>query len=159
MARAVFPKAGRFQIKSNPIFLVKKGRDTEIVVFDAVMKIRTAAPKRTQKGSRRVAIEVDSWKARAQSKLLGPVGFNIKPKTKGRGSVLARRGQRGDFPATLRFTMDWEASTKMGTVTGLSGVAIGKINSFPPKSDDLFEIRGKEISVGRIKIIPIVCAC
>jgi hypothetical protein len=155
-----FPEAGEFLIRSNPIFLLIRGEDREIMVFDATMRIHTSDPKTDSKGRRQVSAKVTEWEAQAHSKMLdADIAFRL---TEGgrRPSTVTARKHDADFPATLRFNMDYEVLVNgEPLLRGLSGVATGTINRFPPEASDTFRIKGKRLEIGDIVVDSLVCAC
>jgi hypothetical protein len=155
---AKFPAPGKFEIKSNPIFLISVGDRHEVVVFDATMQVDTARPTSTASGKRQVEVRVNEWLARGRSQVLGE---EIVLRLEGRQpkSRVTAQTTRDDLPGRLQFGMNWTAEAGGRKVEGLRGQATGRISTFPPRSDDIFDIRGKEVQIGSIKVQPIACAC
>ncbi|MEK6408070.1 MAG: hypothetical protein AABN34_14005 [Acidobacteriota bacterium] len=156
-----FPKAGRFEIHSSPIFLLSQGNQTELLIMRATMQVRTGDAYVAGGKKRRVDVEVADWVATGRSKMLGgKVEFRLsKDKRQPKSFVTAgtRKGN-GDFPAQLRFGMRYDVNTPRGSVTGLTGVAKGPISAFPPKAGDMFNIQ-KDLKIGNLVVKPVACAC
>jgi hypothetical protein len=156
----MFPSAGAFNIKSNPIFLITKDGQREVVVFDADMNVKTSTPKKNKSGERAVGLEVLDWTAKAKSKLLDcEIGFRITDL--GDNSKVTAKQLNQDFPSKLEFNMEYEVSINGEVIkSGLTGTAEGQINSFPPKPNDMFQVAGKSMKLGSNTTIDVVvCAC
>ncbi|MFY9622470.1 MAG: hypothetical protein WAM70_11715 [Pyrinomonadaceae bacterium] len=156
-----FPKAGKFQITSAPIFLLIKGNQSELLVMKAKMKIDTGNAYTNGSKKRQVDVQVGEWVATGKSKMLGgKVEFRLsKDAAQPKSFVTAGKSSaKDDFPAKLRFGMRYDVETPQGTLTGLSGVAIGSISAFPPKAGDVFNLR-KTLEVRGVRVIPVACAC
>jgi hypothetical protein len=156
----MFPNAGVFNIKSNPIFLITKDGQREILIFDADMNVKTTDAKKNKTGERAVNIDVLDWTAKAKSKLLDcEIGFRITDM--GDNSKVTAKQLNQDFPAKLEFNMEYEVSVNGQVIkSGLTGTAEGQINSFPPKPNDMFQVAGKNMKLGETTQIDVVlCAC
>jgi hypothetical protein len=155
-----FPSANTFFINSNPIFLITRKGEREILVFDAKMEVKTSDPKKNDGGNRHVGVDVKYWEARATSKLLGcDIGFRITDL--GDNSKVTALQLNKDFPSKLEFNMEYEVMVNGEVIkSGLSGSAEGQINSFPPKPNDMFRVAGKSMTLGEDTTVDVVaCAC
>jgi hypothetical protein len=156
----MFPAGNTFEINSNPIFLITRKGEREILVFDANMRVQTSNPAKTEAGNRHVKVDVKHWEAKAKSKLLGcDIGFRITDL--GDNSKVTAKQLNKDFPSKLEFNMEYEVMIDGEIVkSGLSGSAEGEINSFPPKPNDMFRVAGKSMKLGEDTTIDVVaCAC
>jgi hypothetical protein len=153
------PSPDEFVIKSNPIFLLRRGDQTEVVVMNATMRIRTQQPTRNRQGRSQTDIEVTEWEASGPSQLLGrDLEFKLSNVRQRASTVVARR--EGDaFPATLRFKMEYEVASGRERVSGLKGTAVGTITAFPPAPTDIFKIEGKDVQLGDLEARALLCAC
>jgi hypothetical protein len=163
MARNTYPRAGEYEVKSHPIFSLVRGDDVEILVLDATLHIRTADARASRSGRRQVSIEVTDWVARGHSDLLDS-DVTMQLTGTQRGSSVAATQVGADFPATLRFNMNYQVEVNGGArrgnvIGGLRGTAVGKINAFPPQPTDIFQIRGKDLTIGGITMQSLACAC
>lgn len=159
-ADAAFPAAGAFMINSNPVFLVTRNGEREVVVFDASMQVLTSDAKKIDTGARQVGVEVTNWEAKAKSKLLGvDLGFRITDL--GDNSKVTANQLNRDFPSKLEFNMEYEVLVNGEVVkSGLTGKAEGTINNFPPAPNDMFLVEGKSMKIGADTTIDVVaCAC
>jgi hypothetical protein len=157
---AAFPSAGAFVINSNPVFLITRNGEKEVLVFDAGMQVRTSDPQKIDSGARQVGVEVTQWEAKAKSKLLGvDMGFRITDL--GDKSKVTAHQLNQDFPSKLEFNMEYEVLVNGEVVkSGLTGKAEGTINSFPPAPNDIFMVEGKSMVLGRDTTVDVVaCAC
>jgi hypothetical protein len=155
-----FPSANIFAINSNPIFLITRKGEREILVFDASMSIQTSEPEKTEAGPRQVNVMVKNWEAKATSKLLGcDIGFRITDL--GDNSRVTAMQLNKDFPSKLEFNMEYEVMVDGKVIMdGLTGTAEGQINSFPPKPNDMFQVAGKSMRLGEEATVDVVaCAC
>lgn len=155
-----FPKANVFAINSNPIFLITRNGQREVLVFDAKMSVQTSEPKKTEAGPRQVGVIVKNWEAKATSKLLGcDIAFRITDL--GDNSTVTAKQLNQDFPSKLEFNMEYEVLVDGKVILdGLTGVAEGVINSFPPMPNDMFHVLGKSLKLGKEATIDVVaCAC
>jgi hypothetical protein len=155
-----FPKAGKFEIHSSPIFLLIRGEESELLVMKARMDVSTADAHTTGSRKRRVNVEVADWVATGKSRMLGgKIEFRLsRDKRQPKSFVTAGGAKEGDFPAQLRFGMRYEVSTPQGTVSDLTGVAKGPISAFPPRAGDVFNIQ-KDLRIGNVVVRPVACAC
>jgi hypothetical protein len=159
-AALFFPPAGNFHIESNPIFLIQRNGEREVLVFEAQMDIRTSNAAKNDSGERMVSVEVTDWKAKAYSKLLDcEVGFRITDL--GKNSKVTAQNLNYDFPSNLEFNMEYEVLINGEVVkSGLTGVAKGEIHAFPPKPNDMFRVEGKSLKIAEdLEIDVMVCAC
>lgn len=156
----VFPSANTFAIKSNPIFLITRNGEREVLVFDANMLVQTSDPSKGESGHRHVGVNVKNWEAKATSKLLGcDIGFRITDL--GDNSKVTAKQLNQDFPSKLEFNMEYEVMVNNEVIkTGLTGTAEGEINSFPPQPNDMFRVAGKSMKLGTDTTVDVVvCAC
>ncbi|HEX5761202.1 MAG TPA: hypothetical protein VF121_18605 [Thermoanaerobaculia bacterium] len=153
--QTTFPRPGRFEIRSFPMFQLSNGKQAEILVCEANMVLRTGASYGTGAG-RQIDVEVLEWVATGNSRLLkGPVEFRM---TQGpRRKSWVRAGKKGDLPGQARFALRYQVTTPQGTVKDLDGVAVGPIRSFPPRGD-VFRI-DKALKLGDLEVTPVACAC
>lgn len=153
-----FPKPGRFEIRSLPLFLVGDGERDEVLVCKAEMVVQTKEAY-SMGGRRQVDLEVVEWVATGTSRLLGgKVEFRQTKPLKSWVRTKATGTDRGaDFPAQARFAMRYQVTTPQGTVRNLTGVATGVIRQFPPKGD-VFAVQ-KTLAFGSIRVTPVACAC
>jgi hypothetical protein len=157
MAEPTFLHAGRHEIHSRPIFVVVSGERSDILVCEANMVVETGEPYENKSGRRQVDIRESDWVARGNSELLGGnVEFRLNPERQQESWVIA--GENEDFPAQLRFGMDYNVRTSRGTLEGLTGFATGDIQSFPPKITDIFTI-DKEVNIEDLILGGVACAC
>lgn len=159
-AEAMFPASGAFQINSNPIFLITRDGEREILVFDASMQVQTSDAQKTESGLRQVGVDVKHWEARAKSKLLGvDMGFRITDL--GDNSKVTANQLNKDFPSKLEFNMEYEVLVDGEVIkSGLTGTAEGEIKSFPPAPNDMFRVGGKSMKLGNNVTVDVVaCAC
>jgi len=155
----LFPEAADdFTIRSKPIFLLTYNGDTEVVVLNAEMTVRTGAPQRNKRGKREVDVEVAEWVATGRSELLNQ---DVSLRLEGdqpRSYVTARTFER-DFPANLRFRMNWAVEAAGERIDALESQAVGTIHSFPPRPNDRFEMVGKDVQVAGVTLEGLMCAC
>ena len=135
-----FPKAGVYELHSQPTFMIQVGDSKEVVKCDATLTLRTSDPYVTASGTRRVDLTVVDWKADGVSKLLGgPLRFRMSPGGKVEDESFVETfqaaGRGSDFPAQAQFVVPYRIETPFGKVSGLYGVTRGTIHSFPPKGD------------------------
>lgn len=158
-ANLEFPAANLFAINSNPIFMITKNGEREIVVFDAQMSVQTSDPKKSPAGPRQVGVNVKNWEAKATSKLLNcDIGFRITGL--GDNSNVTAMQLNKDFPSKLEFNMEYEIMVNQEVImSGLTGAAEGQINSFPPQANDMFRVAGKSLKLGGATIDVVACAC
>lgn len=157
---SAFPAANVFAINSNPIFLITRNGEREVLVFNANMSVQTSDPKKTEEGPRQVGVIVKDWEAKATSKLLGcDIGFRITDL--GANSKVTAMQLNKDFPSKLEFNMEYEVMVDGKVVLdGLSGTAEGEISSFPPQANDMFRVSGKSLKLGKEATVDVVaCAC
>lgn len=160
LEEATFPASNAFVINSNPIFLITKNGEREVLVFDAHMQVQTSDPKKNETGLRQVGVDVKHWEARAKSKLLGlDMGFRITDL--GENSKVTANQLNRDFPSKLEFNMEYEVLVDGEVVkSGLTGKAEGEIKSFPPAANYMFMVGGKSMKLGNDVTIDVVaCAC
>lgn len=151
-----FPKPGEFTIHSVPMFLLSRGERTEVVACKGKLVVRTGRPRVGARQRRQVDVEIVEWVATGTSKLLGgKIEFRQTPGGRLKSSVTA--GKNADLPGVARFGMNYQVTTPRGTVEGLTGVASGRITSFPPRGD-VFTVQ-KRLAIGDITVSPIACAC
>jgi hypothetical protein len=151
-------EAGEFEIHSHPVFLLTRGKETEVLVFDAVLQVRTATPE-NRNGKRQVDLAVTDWTAKAHSRLLDQEIVLRLEGDQPTSVVTAQKFDR-DFPARLEFRMRWGVEVAGNRITDrLESTAVGQINEFPPRSNDRFEIIGKDLEVEGIRLESLVCAC
>jgi hypothetical protein len=140
---AAFPSAGRYEIRSKPIFRVSKGNKSEIIVCEGKLAMRTGSPFLNENKTRQVDVEVLEWKGTGYSELLGgPIDFRmVKPASARRaGPSYILGGALRDFPASANLTIDYEMKTPFGTQSGLSGVVRGVIRALPLLPADLLSM-------------------
>jgi hypothetical protein len=138
-----FPKAGQYTINSHPSFLISVGDSKEVVECDATLVVKAGDPYITKTGTRRVDLQVVSWKANGTSKLLGgPLNFRMAKDTKVADKsfvetyqVAKASSHSADFPAKAQFAVPYEIDTPFGVVSNLVGVTRGTIKAFPPSND------------------------
>jgi hypothetical protein len=135
-----FPKAGLYEIRSNPTFMIRVGEGKEVVKCDAVLTLRAGDPYVTAAGTRRVDLTIMNWKADGTSELLGgPLRFRMvqggKTEDPSYVETFQPAGKDHDFPAQAQFAVPYKIETPFGTVNGLYGVTRGTIHSFPPRGD------------------------
>lgn len=173
-----FPDARNegYNIDSKPIFLLvrdsgKGGKESEVIVMTAKMHVvaeRPAVNSRT--GRRQVNLRVDSWRAEGHSKLLNtPIIMELAGReqkldedNESLRSTVVSRSSGADFPAYLTFNMAYTVSApglNFRTEGVLRSTASGIITEFPPPADAIFEIRGKDLTVGGIDLGSLACAC
>lgn len=174
-----FPEPGKYIITSNPIFLVVKDGQREVVVLDAKLTLETGrAYMESSSKKRRVDLDIQDWEAHGTSKLLGTDITLRMQHDKGaaqtdRPSFVEAHGDE-DFPATAQFVLPYSMATAMGEIGGLVGVTHGTINAFPPRPNDLFQMEkaeaiwssdseekeGEEKESAQTQTIePVLCAC
>jgi len=157
VARATaFPRPGKFEIHSVPIFMLSRGDKVELVVCKARMVVETGRP--TTSGERRqVDVKVLDWVATGKSRLLGgKVEFRMTQGGRQPRSWV-KAGTAGDLPGKARFAMRYSVTTPQGTLENLTGAATGAISSFPPKLD-VFRI-DKTLNLGDLVLGGVACAC
>lgn len=143
-----FPEAGVYTLHSEPTFNVTVGDKTELVTCKAELVLKTGEPYLTERGKRRVDLEVVSWHADGASELLGgELHFRmLDGETTPDESYVesyelfsAEKASR-DFPAHAQFSVPYELETPFGTVSGLYGLTEGTIEAFPPQPGALFKM-------------------
>lgn len=155
----VFPEANEeFKIRSKPIFLLSYNGDTEVVVLNAEMTVRTAAPQTNRRGKRAVDVDVAEWIATGRSELLNQ-DISLRLEGDQPRSYVTARTFEGDFPATLRFRMNWAVEAAGNRIDGLESQAVGTINAFPPRPNDRFEMIAKDVQVADVTLEGLMCAC
>jgi hypothetical protein len=152
-----FPRAGIFEMHSRPIFALIHGRQSEVVVCKAYLKVQTADPYTNPRtGRRQVDAEILEWYADGISEMLGgSIHFQMSEGASRRSWVVG--GKLSDYPATLNFELLYEAETPFGTLTGLRGTAKGTISSLPPALSDVVYMN-KSFRVGDIDVISLICS-
>lgn len=135
-----FPKAGLYEIRSNPTFMIRVGDNKEVVKCEALLTLRAGDPYVTATGTRRVDLTIADWRADGESKVLGgPLRFRMIQGSKTEDPSYVETFQAAnkghDFPAQAQFAVPYKIETPFGTVGGLYGVTRGTIHSFPPKGD------------------------
>ena len=154
-----FPDANdEFRIRSKPIFLLTYNGETEVVVLDAEMTVRTAAALTNKRGKRQVDVEVAEWVANGRSELLNQ-DISLRLEGDQPRSLVTARTFDQDFPANLRFRMNWAVEAGGNRIDGLESQAVGTINSFPPRPNDRFEMVGKDVQVAGVTLEGLMCAC
>lgn len=154
-------EGGEFEINSHPIFLLTRDGETEVLVFDATLTVHTQSPTLSRGAKRQVDVHVTEWVAKAHSTLLDR-DLTLRLEGDQPPSRVTSRGfgDDSDFPADLRFGMRWAVEVDgERLVDQLESVATGQISSFPPKSNDRFDIVGKDLEVAGIRLESLVCAC
>lgn len=158
----MFPKAKFFNLNSNPVFMVCRDGKREVVVFDAHMQIQSSDPFKNSSGVKEVEVDVKSWSAKGSSKLLD-CDLEFRLTNLGKNSKVTAKQLNQDFPGQLDFSMEYEVLINGEVVAeGLSGNAQGEINNFPPKTNDVFYVSGKSLTLGsndEITIDVLACAC
>ena len=158
----MFPKSSYFTVNSNPVFIITRKGEREVLVFDATMNILSGNPTKNNIGMREVNVDVKSWSAKAHSKLL-ECDIEFRLTNLGENSRVVAKQLNQDFPGELDFSMEYEVLIN-GEVAaqGLSGAAQGEINSFPPQPNDIFRVQGKSVvlgSLGDTTVDVVACAC
>ena len=153
-----FPKAGLYELHSNPTFMVRVGASKEVVKCKATLTLRTSDPYLTPAGTRKVDLTVVDWKADGTSELLGgPLRFRMTPGAKTEDpsfvETFKAAGKGHDFPAQAQFVVPYRLETPFGTVGGLYGVTRGTIHSFPPKGD-VFSMAKGDVANVMAKLMP-----
>jgi hypothetical protein len=153
-----FPRAGLYELHSQPTFMVRVGESKEVVKCNATLRLRTSDPYVTPSGTRRVDLTVIDWKADGDSKLLGgPLHFRMTPgvKTEDRSFVetFQAADKGNDFPAQAQFVVPYKIETPFGAIGGLYGVTRGTIHSFPPKGD-VFSMAKGDVAKLMAKLMP-----
>jgi hypothetical protein len=158
MADAFPSKSSEFKIRSTPIFLLSSDGESEVVGLTADMRVRTHEAKQGKRGKREVDVEVLEWTAKGKSRL---AGHEITLHLEGNQprSFVTAHSFEGDFPARLNFRMNWAIEAAGERLEQLEGQAIGTINAFPPKRGDRFEMIGKDVAIGNLKVLPVACIC
>jgi hypothetical protein len=177
-----FPKAGIYEIHSNPSFLIKVGANEETVTCKATLVVQAGDPYINADGNRHVDLKVVNWKAEGTSELLGgPLKFRMEQgkSTEDKSFVESYRLDSKDFPARAQFAVPYELETPFGTVRNLYGVTRGAIKSFPPTNDvfsmekgDIVNLMAQlmpeplselsaagDLKPAEVEIHPIECAC
>jgi len=143
-----FPQAGVYTLHSEPTFVVTVGDKTELVTCKAELVLKTGEAYLTDRGKRRVDLEVVSWHADGASELLGgDMHFRMLAgeSTPDQSYVESyefhsvERASR-DFPAHAQFSVPYELETPFGVVSGLYGLTEGTIEAFPPQPGALFKM-------------------
>jgi len=143
-----FPQAGIYTLHSEPTFVVTVGDKTELVTCKAELVLKTGDAYLTDRGKRRVDLEVVSWHADGASELLGgDMHFRmLTGETTPDQSYVesyefhsVERASR-DFPAHAQFSVPYELETPFGVVSGLYGLTEGTIEAFPPQPGALFKM-------------------
>ncbi|HEV7279523.1 MAG TPA: hypothetical protein VGN57_04855 [Pirellulaceae bacterium] len=160
------PEPKDYNIRSKPIFLITRGSDSEVVVFEADMVIRAGVQTQTLALEEVLPLEVISWEAVGVSQLLGgqkitfrttrDVRSNVKPLSSGYF-----------FPGKLSLEIMYEVFLEgvTASVTGERvGTAEGRITSMPPSPTDVFDldknaVDGLPLTLAGFSVVPIACAC
>lgn len=142
-----FPEAGVYTLHSEPTFTVTVGDKTELVTCKAELVLKTGEPFLTDRGKRRVDLEVVSWHADGASELLGGElhfrmlqGETTPDESYVESYEFASVEEARDFPAHAQFSVPYELETPFGTVSGLYGLTEGTIEAFPPQAGALFKM-------------------
>jgi len=144
-------------IYSTPMFLIERDDQQELVRFEATMHVRTGRSTKTERGPRRVDIEMLKWEAVGTSKLLGgEVRYQL---LKGMKSYVTGLTPAADLPGRMQLSGQFAFYLNGQKVDEHRGGASGLVSGIPPAEGDLFHISGKEVSVGNVKISGVACAC
>jgi hypothetical protein len=142
-----FPEGKTYVMKSEPLFNIAVGDQTEVLQCQAELKLRAGDPYVAEDGARRVDIEVMDWRADGTSKLLGGdvkfrmlQGVSTPDPSYVQSFQVWNASKPQDFPAHAQFAVPYELETPFGTVTGLFGLTEGTVRNFPPWGE-LFTMR------------------
>lgn len=147
-SKEVMPRAGNFNIKTNPVFVVTRENQKEVLVFDSEMRLITTQPKKDSDGYQTVEINLRDWQGKAYSKLFGKdVSFRVTNNFK---SGIKANYLNQDFPSKMELNFEYEILIDGVVVEKeLSGTVLTNLNSFIPNSRCVFQVSGGDFAVGK----------
>jgi len=143
-----FPEPGVYVLHSEPSFRVTVGDQVELVTCRAELVLRTGKPYVTERGKRRVDLEIVSWKADGYSERMGgELHFRMLKDIEAKDASYVESYERYDsaagsldFPAHAQFSVPYELETPFGVISELYGLTAGTIEAFPPQAGALFKM-------------------
>lgn len=140
-SKEFLPKAGSFNIKTNPVLVITHEGKKEVLVFSSEMKVATKTPSKDNKGFRQVDLQLQNWEANAYSNLLGKnIGFRVTDSFK---STLTSTHLNQDFPSKLELNIEYDILIDGQVVEkGVSGRVSTALNSFVPNCQNILHIEG-----------------
>lgn len=147
-SKEVMPRAGNFNLKKNPVFVISHNNQKEVIVFDSEMKLQTTQPKKDSDGYQTVEINLKDWQGKAHSKLFDKeVSFRVTNNFK---SGVKANYLNQDFPSKMELNFEYEILIDGIVVEKeLSGTVISNLDSFIPNARCIFQVTGGDFAVGK----------
>jgi hypothetical protein len=124
----VYPRGKEMLFNSNPVFVITRGNETEIVKLNAELEMLSRAARKNADGFRFIELDLNKWEGTGYSTLLGKnIHFKMGKVYK---SQLTSLVLNQDFPARLDFVIDYDLSSDDGNIeSGLMAKGTAVVSS------------------------------
>jgi hypothetical protein len=147
-----FTNTGYFSMKSNPVFVLTKEGQTEVLTFNSDINFTTGQPRKNRGGFRVLDISVKKWEGVAFSKLLNKeIAFKVSESFK--NSSLTSKVLNQDFPSDLSLHLEYDLYVAGSLVKrGIAAFVSSSLNKGVRPVNQVMKVDHGEHEVGGFSI-------